>query len=157
MNKTELIQRVASVMRENNIRKPVSSQKKVFHISDDDGNVSDFVIKKSNKGVLFTVDDVSAVMDTCIAVIEDAIRRGEHVSVRGFGPLGVHYRKARTTKHPETGEIVEVSERYIPKFIFGSDLRMCAKMFELSLGEGGSYSNALIPDDEEEGGDDYGD
>ena len=63
MNKTELIQRVASVMRENNIRKPVSSQKKVFHISDDDGNVSDFVIKKSNKGT--SRNSFSAVICGC--------------------------------------------------------------------------------------------
>lgn len=32
MNRKELVRRIANVMRENNIRKPVSSQKQVFHI-----------------------------------------------------------------------------------------------------------------------------
>lgn len=60
MNRKELVRRIANVMRENNIRKPVSSQKQVFHISDDEGNTKDFVVKKTDKGVLFTYDDVEA-------------------------------------------------------------------------------------------------
>ena len=64
MNRKELVRRIANVMRENNIRKPVSSQKQVFHISDDEGNTKDFVVKKTDKGVLFTYDDVEAMMDT---------------------------------------------------------------------------------------------
>lgn len=136
MNRKEFVRRVATVLRENDIRKPVSSHKQVLHISDDDGNTSDFVIKKTDKGVLFTYDDVESIIDTCISVIEDAIKHGEHISIRGFGTLALHYRKARRTKHPDTGEDIEVSERYIPKFTYGNDLRMCAKIFELSLEDG---------------------
>ena len=153
MNKRELVQRTAAVMRENNIRKPISAYKKVLHISDDDGNASDFVIKKSEKDVIYTVDDIESVLDVCMEVIKEALKCGEPISVRGFGTLALHYRKARTTKHPETGEYVPVPERYVPKFTFGNDLRMCAKMFELSLND--VPSEYMM--DTDEGGDTCGD
>ena len=123
MNRKELVRRIANVMRENDIRKPVSSQKQVFHISDDEGNSKDFVVKKTDKGVLFTYDDVEAVMDTCLAVIGDSLKRHEEV---------------------------EVSGRYVPKFESGKDLKMCAKMYELSLEERlANYESS--ESDEEEG------
>lgn len=155
MNRKELVRRVASVMRENNIRKPISARKQVFHISDDEGNISDFIIKQSDKGVLFTNDDVDAVVDACIAVIEDALTHGEHISIQGFGTLGLHHRKARTAKHPTTGEEVEVAERYVPKFTYGKHLRMCARVFELALAEG-LCDYDVVPE-ELEGGDVDGD
>ena len=135
MNRKELVRRVAAVMKDNGIRKPISSPKQVFHISDDEGNTKDFVVKKTDKSVLFTIDDVESMVDAFICVIEDALKHGDSVSIRGFGTLGLHHRKARATKHPTTGEPIEVEARYVPKFFFGNDLRLCAKMFELSLKE----------------------
>lgn len=146
MNRKELVRRIAAVMRDNGIRKPISSPKQVFHISDDEGNTKDFVVKKTDKDVLFTIDDIESMVDTCIYVIEDALKHGDSVSIRGFGALGLHHRKARATKHPTTGEPVEVEARYVPKFVFGNDLRLCAKMFELSLDEKGV--NSPMPNDE---------
>ncbi len=135
MNKKEFSRRVASVMREKNIRKPISSQKQVFHISDDDGNQKDFVIKKADKKVVFTTDDVESVINTCLEVIGDSIKSGEPISIAGFGKLGLNYRKPRKNKHPVTGEEVDVVGRYVPKFEAYKDLKMCAKIYELSLEE----------------------
>ena len=152
MNKKELVRRVATTMRDKNIRKLVSSKKQVFHISDDEGNSKDFTIKKSDKGVLFTIDDIEVVIDNIISVIEESIKQGEPISIHGFGTLGLHYRKARSTKHPDTGESVVVPARYIPKFDYGKDLRMCAKIYELSLDNIESEPEKT-PDDNTEGGD----
>lgn len=135
MNRKELVRRVSNVMRENNIKKPVCAQKQVLHISDDDGNTKDFVIKKNDTGVAYTTEDVEAIIDACIYVIQDALKHGDNVSIRGFGSLGLHYRKARMTKHPSTGETVDVEARYVPKFVSGNDLKMCAKIYELSIDE----------------------
>jgi len=135
MNRKELVRGVAAQMRANGIRKLVSLPKQVFHISDDEGNQKDFIVKKTDKGVLFTTDDIEAILDTCLEVIEEAMKRGEPVSVRGFGTLGLKYRKPRATKIPGTEEWVDVESRYIPKFCFGSTLRMCAKIYELSLAD----------------------
>jgi nucleoid DNA-binding protein len=133
MNKKDLIGKVVEVLRANDVRKNVASQKTTLHISDDYGNSSDFIIKKSDTGLLFTNRDVGYIVDALLAVIEDSLKHGEEVSVHGFGSLGVHKRAARQTVHPTTGATVEVDERYVPKFNFGNTLRMAAKVYELSL------------------------
>lgn len=133
MNKKEFVSKVAETLRENNMRKPVSVQKHTFHISDDEGNTADFNIKQRDKNVLYTVDDAENVVDACLAVIVDALKNGEEINIKGFGRLGVHYRAARRTKEPGTNEWCEVEARYVPKFYFGTELRMAAKLYELSL------------------------
>lgn len=133
MNKKEFASRVAKTLRENNMRKPVSIKKHTFHISDDDGNSADFHIKQRDRDVIYTVDDTTNVIDACIAVIVDALKNGEDIDIRGFGRLGLHHRAARRTKEPNTDKWVDVEARYVPKFFFGNDLRMAAKLYELSL------------------------
>lgn len=142
MNKKDLISRVTEALRNNDIRKPVAIPKQVFHISDDEGNSKDFIVRKTDKSVLYNANDVSMILDACLSVVEDAIKHGEDVSIHGFGTLGVHKRAARKTKHPDTGEVVEVSARYVPKFSFGNNLRMAAKLYELSLDD---FRNSPFP------------
>lgn len=135
MNKRQLVSRIAEVMRLNNVRKQVLVPKKVLHISDDDGNHKDFVVKSADKNVLFSVDDVENVIDAAIQVIEESLKVGEPVTVQGFGTLGLKYRKARATKQVGTDEWIDIAARYVPKFSFGNDLRMAAKLYELSLSD----------------------
>lgn len=146
MNKKEFASRVAEALRENNMRKPVSVKKHTFHITDDEGNSADFNIKQRDKAVLYTVDDASNVIDACLAVILDAIRKGEEINIKGFGCLGLHHRAARRTKEPNSGEWCEIEARYVPKFAYGNDLRMAARLYEVGLAERGEQT--------EDGGDD---
>lgn len=139
MNKKELVSRVTETLRENNRRKPVSVKKHTFRITDDEGNSADFNIKQRNKDVLYTTEDTANIIDACLAVIVEAIKNGEEINIHGFGSLGLHYRAARKTKEPNSGEWCDVDARYVPKFSFGNDLRIAAKLYELSLSgaEGG--------------------
>ena len=140
MNKKELVGSITEVLKRNNIRKPVSSPKQVFHISDDEGNKKDFIVQKTDKTVAYNSNDVAAVVDACLSVVEDALKRGEPINIYGFGTLGVHKRAARQTLHPVSGEVVHVKERYVPKFVFGNSLRMAAKLYELSLTDENQYN-----------------
>lgn len=154
MNKRQLVSRVAEVMRLNNIRKQVLVPKKVLHISDDDGNHKDFIVKSADKNVLFSVDDVENILDAIIQVVEESLKVGEPVTIQGFGTLGLKYRKARVTKQVGTDEWIDVAARYVPKFSFGNDLRMAAKLYELSLDD--LKLNEPLPifsDGDEDGGD----
>lgn len=137
MNKKELISKVADVLRVSDTRKPLPSNKTVFHIVDDSGNQTDFTIRKAEKGLLYTVDDVAAVIDACLSTIESALKNGEEVSIHGFGTLGLNLRAARTTKHPDTGDVIEIKGRYVPKFSYGNSLRVAAKAYEESLDKKG--------------------
>lgn len=95
MNKKELIQHIGDVLRANNTKKPISIPKQVFHITDNNGNSADFSLKVTDKTAIFTRDDITAIIDACIYVIQESLKRGEPVTIHGFGSLGLNYRKAR--------------------------------------------------------------
>lgn len=133
MNKKEFIARVTDALRSNNMRKPVSVNKHTFHITDNEGNAADFVIKRKDKNVIYTIDDVSNIVDACLAVIEDAVRCGEDVTMYGYGTLGVKYRAGRTTIDPHYGRECEVPARYVPKFTYGKILKMAALDYEMKM------------------------
>lgn len=135
MKRIDLIRRTAEVMRENNIRKPVSIPKQVFHISDNEGNHRDFTVKKTDKSVMYTVDDVEAVLDAMQYVIQEAVKVGEDIVVRGFGTLGKRYRKARTVRNVLDGQAVELRGHYVPWFIPGNDLKRCMQIYEQTLSD----------------------
>ena len=133
MNKRELVSAVTEALKQNGVRKTIKMPKQRFTISDNDGNSREFTVKKSDKLVYLNMDDVTNVIDACIAVIENSLKKGESVTVHGFGSLGLHYRKARSTKRIDNGEEVAVPARYVPKFNYGNDLRLAAKIYESSL------------------------
>lgn len=135
MNKKELVSRIVEVLQENDIRKKISAQKAVFHISDDFGHKSDFVVRKAERGLLFNSNDVDAIIDACLAVIEETLKKGEEITVNGYGSIGLNYREARQTKHPATGECVTIAAKYTPKAKFGKLLKRAAKVYELSLAD----------------------
>lgn len=135
MNRQDFVKRTTELLRQRNVRKNVLAQKSKLHITDDQGNSSTFTVKKDSTDVLFTLQDISSILDAMITIAEDSIKNGEEINLRGFGTLGVHYRAPRTTIHPDTKIPVEVPGRYVPKFNFGNDLRMAAKIYELSLSE----------------------
>lgn len=154
MNKKELAGKVAELLRTNDVRKPVSIRKHTFHVSDDDGNAADFVVKRTDRNVLYTIDDAINIIDACLEVIENAIRTGERVSIHGFGTFGVSYRAARRTKQPGTEDWYDVEERYIPKFSYGNDLRTAAMVYGLNLKDKYNGPDYDCFDEEDEDGDD---
>ena len=151
MYRKEFVRLVAEKMRENDIRKPISIPRHVFHISDDEGNKKDFYVKKADKGVLFTADDVNAIVEACLCVIGDSLKRGEKITISGFGTLGLSYHKPKRIVDFTTGEDLIVSGRYLPRFTYGEDLRMCAKVYELSLVDNTEDDKVLICHEEDGG------
>lgn len=136
MNKKELASRAAELLRQNDVRKPVKIKKHRFDITDEDGNVASFSVKRADKQVLYTNDDVNNIIDACITVILESIKRGEEVNIRGFGVLGLHYRAARRAKQPGTDIWYDIAERYVPRFFYGNDLRRAAKLYNVSNNTG---------------------
>lgn len=135
MNRRDFTRRVSEVLRDSDIKKPISIPKQVFHISDDEGNTRDFTVKKVDKYAIYTANDISAIMDACLYVIQESLKRGEPISIHGFGTFSLRYRKPRATKSINENKDIVIEGRYVPKFSFGNDLRMCAKIYELSLND----------------------
>lgn len=127
---------VAAIMREHGIKKRIPAAKHTLHVTDDEGNRADFVIKRVDTPVAYSIEDVETILKNCIVAIETALQLGENISIRGFGKLEVKYREARRTKDIETGEWIDIEGRYVPKFTYGNELRTVARLYENSLMEG---------------------
>ena len=67
--------------------------------------------------------DVERIVSTIFDEITEALSQGDRVELRGFGAFSVKRRDARVGRNPRTGESVSVSEKYIPFFKTGKQLR----------------------------------
>lgn len=67
--------------------------------------------------------DVEHVVNAVLDAITDALARGERVELRGFGAFSVKNRPARTGRNPRTGDKVQVSEKHVPFFKTGKEMR----------------------------------
>jgi len=136
MVKKELISRITAVLRENNVRKQISIPKRVFHIIDDDGNQKDFKVKQTDKSVIYTSEDIEAILDACMYVIREALKNGEEISVHGFGKLWLKYRVPKVvSKNVHDGLPCVAPGAYIPKFTFGNDLLRSAQIYTQSVSD----------------------
>ena len=67
--------------------------------------------------------DVEHVWESALGVISDSVKKGQAVSISGFGKFSQRVRKARpagTARNPFTGEMVKVAARpkmSIPRFV----------------------------------------
>ena len=67
--------------------------------------------------------DVERIVSTIFDEITAALARGDRVELRGFGAFSVKRREARQGRNPRTGDSVCVSEKHIPFFKTGKQLR----------------------------------
>lgn len=68
--------------------------------------------------------DVENIVNAILDTISDALARGDRVELRGFGAFSVKKRDARVGRNPRTGETVAVSEKVIPVFKTGKEMRL---------------------------------
>lgn len=131
MYRRDFVRRVAEVLREGGVRKIVPFPKHVLHVSDDEGNSKDFSVKKTDRKVVYSIEDVDRVLSACLKVAEDLLKDGDNVSISGFGTLCLKYYKARKSQDP-FGMPIELDAQFIPKFVPGKSLKMCAKVYSMN-------------------------
>lgn len=56
------------------------------------------------------------IVDLVFSSITDTLKKGDEVSVAGFGIFTVKHRAARQARNPRTGEMVNVAAMKVPKF-----------------------------------------
>ncbi|WP_026785024.1 integration host factor subunit beta [Pleomorphomonas koreensis] len=67
--------------------------------------------------------DIENIVNTILGTVVDAMKNGDRVELRGFGAFSVKSRPARTGRNPRTGEKVPVSEKFVPFFKTGKEMR----------------------------------
>ena len=55
--------------------------------------------------------------------MEESLKKGERIEIRGFGSFGLNYRPPRTGRNPKSGDKVQVPEKHVPHFKAGKELR----------------------------------
>jgi len=70
------------------------------------------------------IKDVERIVNTIFSQITKSLADGRRVELRGFGAFSVQKRKERIGRNPRTGGAVKVSEKYIPRFKSGKELRI---------------------------------
>jgi DNA-binding protein HU-beta len=68
-------------------------------------------------------DIVSAIFHPSEGVIAKALKKGDRVSLTGFGVFGVRKRAARTARNPQTGESIKVAAGKVPGFKAGASFK----------------------------------
>lgn len=67
--------------------------------------------------------DVEHIVNAVLDEVTTALTRGDRVELRGFGAFSVKNRPARTGRNPRTGQKVAVTEKYVPFFKTGKEMR----------------------------------
>jgi DNA-binding protein HU-beta len=61
--------------------------------------------------------------ETVIGSITQAIKKGDKVTVVGFGTFSVSSRKARKGRNPRTGQEIKIAAKKVPRFAPGAALK----------------------------------
>ena len=81
------------------------------------------VAKKTDLSKTKAWETVSA----CFESIKGSLKKGQKVSLIGFGSFSVKHRKARTGRNPRTGETIQIKARKVPAFSAGAELKNSLK------------------------------
>ena len=85
-------------------------------------NKNDLVAAISSSAGL-SKSDATRSLESLLDTITNALKRGEKVSIVGFGNFTVNERKATVGRNPRTGETIQIPASKRPKFSVGKALK----------------------------------
>jgi DNA-binding protein HU-beta len=85
-------------------------------------NKSELIDAVSDEAGLSKADATRA-FDAAISVITGALKKGDQVSVVGFGSFLVRQRSARVGRNPQTGAEIQIKAANVPAFKPGKALK----------------------------------
>jgi nucleoid DNA-binding protein len=67
--------------------------------------------------------EAEACLDSLLGAITQGLKKGDKITLTGFGTFKVAKRKARTGRNPRTGEKIKIKARKVPQFTVGKALK----------------------------------
>ncbi len=64
----------------------------------------------------------TACLDSMMTAIRKALKKGDKVTLVGFGTYSVSKRAARTGRNPQTGKAIKIAAKNVVKFKAGKEL-----------------------------------
>ena len=77
--------------------------------------------------VVGTKKEAEAAVNTIFGAITKALKKGNKVTLIGFGTFSVTKRAARNGRNPQTGKEIKIAARKAPKFTPGKGLKVAVK------------------------------
>ena len=66
-------------------------------------------------------------VDAFLGSVKKALKKGNKVTLVGFGTFSVSKRSARKGRNPQTGEALKIAAKKVPKFTAGKALKAAVK------------------------------
>ena len=81
------------------------------------------LINKVSEELVLQKQDVSLALDIILETMGEALAENRRVELRGFGSFSTRTRKARNTKNPRTGVMMNIPERKTLHFTMSKSLK----------------------------------
>jgi DNA-binding protein HU-beta len=79
------------------------------------------LIDQIAKDVDITKTQANTALDSFTDAVVAALKKGERVTLVGFGTFSVSERAARNGRNPQTNEVIKIKARKVPKFKAGKE------------------------------------
>ena len=74
-----------------------------------------------------TKKDAGLVLDAMMSTIQNAVKKGDKVTLVGFGTWERRQRAARTGRNPQTGKEIKIAAKKVPAFSAGKKFKELVK------------------------------
>lgn len=85
--------------------------------------LAEAIAKKLDLSKAKAYESINVMFET----IKGSLKKGQKVSLVGFGNFSVKHRKARQGRNPKTGETITIKARKVPAFSAGAELKSAVK------------------------------
>jgi len=89
-------------------------------------NKSDLVAKIAEKADL-TKKDAEKALNAFVESVTEGLKKGDKISLVGFGTFETKKRAARKGKNPQTGAVINIPAATVPAFKVGKGLKDAVK------------------------------
>lgn len=85
------------------------------------------LIDRIASGAGLSKTDASKALDSTLNSIKASLKKGQKVTLVGFGTFSTKKRKARKGRNPRTGQVINIPAAKVPKFTSGKALKDAVK------------------------------
>jgi DNA-binding protein HU-beta len=85
------------------------------------------LVEHVSKSTSLTKTDVETVLNNTFELIKKSVKKGDDVTLVGFGTFTKSKRKARAGRNPQTGKEIRIPAMTVPKFRAGKEFRAAVK------------------------------
>jgi DNA-binding protein HU-beta len=87
------------------------------------GELVDAIAKQTD----MSKSGAEAVVNAFVSTVTVALKKGDKVTLTGFGTFSISKRGARKARNPRTGETIQVKASKVPRFKAGAGLKSSVK------------------------------